>query len=327
MRNKLKPTLEEIFAPIKPHLKGVDEAIPKILKTGIDLMNDSSLHLFKKGGKKIRASIVILSSGLIKEIPDDIAEIAAAVEIFHGATLIHDDIIDQTFLRRGVQTVSKEWGNKIAVLAGDFMHVRSLQTILNNGKSLLVHELLAAALDMFKGEIYQMEFSSIDSISKEHYFNIIELKTAIFMGTCAKLGAMKAEMPEKEGDALYQFGLNLGRAFQIIDDTFDYVEKDITGKDSGNDFHNGKLTLPFIYLLDTVSKSEKDKLIDCVKNPGNETWEVVKKMIEKYDVIDYCSGTARKYLEQALPYLDIFPASLYKEKLFDLAGYLVDREY
>jgi octaprenyl-diphosphate synthase len=327
MQNKLKPTLEDIFAPIQPFLKGVDEAIPRILKTGINLMNESSLHLFKKGGKKIRASIVILSSGLIKKIPEDIVEIAAAVEIFHSATLIHDDIIDQTFLRRGVKTVSKEWGSKVAVLAGDFMHVRSLQTILNNGKSLLVHELLAAALDMFKGEIYQMEFSGIDSINKDHYFNIIELKTAIFMGTCAKLGAMKAEMSEDEGNSLRQFGLNLGRAFQVVDDTFDYVEKDITGKDSGNDFQNGKITLPLIYLLETVTDSEKEMITDCVKNPGMESWEAVNEMIARYDVIEYCAGIAQKYLEQALPYLDIFPDSLYKRKLIDLAGYLVDREY
>ncbi|MBN2401080.1 MAG: polyprenyl synthetase family protein [Spirochaetes bacterium] len=327
MPNRLKVSLEDIFKPIDSHLKNVDEAIPEILKTKIPLMDMSSLHLFKKGGKKIRASLVILSSGLNGEIPNDIIDIAAAVEIFHGATLIHDDIIDQAFLRRGNVSVSSEWGSKVAVLIGDFMHVRALQTILGNGKSLLVDELLAAALDMFKGEIYQIEFSGIDVINKDHYFKIIELKTAIFMGTCAKLGAMKAEMPDKERDNLFQFGLNLGRAFQIIDDTFDYVEEDIIGKDTGNDFRNGKITLPLLYLLETISNEEKEMLINSIKSPSEEAWDKVKLLIKKNKAIGHCMDIAEGYMKKALPFLDAFPASVYKEKLVDLAGFLIDRVY
>ncbi len=328
MFNKVKPSLEDIFKPIDKYLKRVDQAVPEILNTRIPLMDVSSLHLFKKSGKKIRASLVIFSSGLMGEIPDDITDIAAAVEIFHGATLIHDDIIDQAFLRRGNITVSSEWGSKVAVLVGDFMHVRSLQTILKNGKSLLVDELLAAALDMFKGEIYQIEFSNIDVINKDHYFKIIELKTAIFMGTCAKLGAMKADMPDEDRERLFQFGLNLGRAFQIIDDTFDYVEEqNVIGKDAGNDFRNGKITLPFLYLLETVSGDEKDMLINSVKNPSNETWANVKSLIKKYNAIRYSMNVAEEYLQKALPFIDAFPPTLYKDKLTDLAGFLIDREY
>jgi octaprenyl-diphosphate synthase len=328
MLNRVKLSLEDIFKPIDAHLNRVGQAIPEILNTRIPLMDVSSLHLFKKSGKKIRASLVILSSGLNGKIPDDITDIAAAVEIFHGATLIHDDIIDQAFLRRGNITVSSEWGSKVAVLVGDFMHVRSLQTILKNGKTLLVDELLAAALDMFKGEIYQIEFSNIDVINKEHYFKIIELKTAVFMGTCAKLGAMKAEMADEERNRLYQFGLNLGRAFQIIDDTFDYVEEqNVIGKDTGNDFRNGKITLPFLYLLETATKDEKETLINSIKNPSNETWGKVRTMIKKYNAIEYSMNVAEEYLQKALPFLDAFPASLYKEKLIDLAGFLIDRDY
>jgi octaprenyl-diphosphate synthase len=328
MPNRVKVNLKDIFKPIDSYLKGVDEAIPEILKTRIPLMNLSSLHLFKRGGKKIRASIVILSSGLNGQIPDGINDLAAAVEIFHSATLVHDDIIDQAFLRRGNISVSSEWGSKVAVLAGDFMHVRALQTILGGGSSLLVSELLAAALEMFKGEIYQIEFSGIDKINKEHYYNIIELKTAVFMGTCAKLGAMKANMPDRERDSLNQFGLNLGRAFQIIDDTFDYVEeKDVTGKDTGNDFRNGKITLPLLYLLETVSKEEKKKLIDCIKNPDKEAWIKVKELFDNRNAVEYCMNTAEDYIKKAVPYLDAFPSSVYKEKLIDLAEFLIDREY
>ncbi|MFH0977219.1 MAG: polyprenyl synthetase family protein [Spirochaetota bacterium] len=328
MPNRVKANLKDIVKPINSYLKGVDEAIPEILKTRIPLMNLSSLHLFKRGGKKIRASIVILSSGLNGQIPDGITDLAAAVEIFHSATLVHDDIIDQAFLRRGNISVSSEWGSKVAVLAGDFMHVRSLQTILGGGSSLLVGELLAAALEMFKGEIYQIEFSGIDKINKEHYFNIIELKTAVFMGTCSKLGAMKADMPDSERESLNQFGLNLGRAFQIIDDTFDYVEeKDAIGKDTGNDFRNGKITLPLLYLLETVSKGVRKDLINCIKNPDKEAWIKVKGLFDEHKAVEYCMETAGDYIKKAVPFLDAFPSSVYKEKLIDLAEFLIDREY
>ena len=328
MSNRLKAGLEEILKPIDSHLKKVDQAIPAILSTNIPLMDESALHIFAKGGKKIRASILILSSGLTADIPDDVIDLAAAVEIFHGATLVHDDIIDQAFLRRGNITVSSEWGTKVAVLAGDFMHVKALQTILNNGKSFLINELLEAALDMFKGEIYQIEYSGIDVINREHYFKIIELKTAILMGTCAKLGAMKAGMSDAEKDNLYRFGLNLGRAFQIIDDTLDYAEEhNAAGKDTGNDFRNGKVTLPLLHVLESAAGEEKDMLVNGLKNPTEETWGKVKLLIKKYDAIGHSMKTAEGYLEKALPYLDIFPSSLNKEKLIELAGFLIYRNY
>ena len=328
MLNKLKTGLEEILKPIDSYLNKVDQAIPEILNTNVPLMDESALHIFKKGGKKIRASILILCSGLMKNIPDDVIDLAAAVEIFHGATLIHDDIIDQAFLRRGDITVSSEWGAKVAVLAGDFMHVRALQTILSNSKSVLLNELLDAALDMFKGEIYQIEYSGVDVINQEHYFKIIELKTAILMGTCAKLGAMKSGMSEAENDNLYRFGLNLGRAFQIIDDTLDYAQENNTaGKDIGNDFRNGKVTLPLLHVLESATSEEKEMLISALNNPSDEAWKNVKLLIKKYDAIQYSRKTAEGFLEKAIPYLDIFPSSLNKEKLIELAGFLIYRNY
>lgn len=328
MQKKLRITLEDIFKPIDFYLKEVDRVIPEKLLNGISLMDESSLHLFKKSGKKIRASIVILSSGLKRDLSEDIVDIAAAVEIVHASTLVHDDIIDQTFLRRGEKTVAKEWGTKVAVLIGDLMYIRSLQIIMEDEKSLLVPAVVSAVYDMIKGEIYQMEFSNIDVINREHYFNIIRLKTAEFMGTCAKLGGMKSDMNEKETESLYQFGFNLGNAFQIVDDTLDYIEgSDIIGKDAGNDFSNGKITLPFIYLLETVTEQEKKTLVNCVKNPGRETWNTVREMINEYGAIDYSMKIAEEYIERSLPYLEGFPPSVCKEKLLELADFFANRDY
>lgn len=328
MQKKAKVTLEEILCPIDTYLQKVDDAIPRILLEGIELIDDGTLHLFRRKGKKIRASLVILCSGLNNEITEEIVDIAAAVEIVHGASLVHDDIIDQAFLRRGLKTISKEKGNKIAVLIGDLMYIRALQVIMNDRSGLFAPDVVGAVHDMIKGELYQMEFSNIDSINREHYFNIIKYKTAIFMGTCAKLGAMKAGMDGDSIFSLYNLGFNIGNAFQIVDDTLDYVEKeDKTGKDPGNDFRDGKITLPFIYLLENTTDEEKQLLTDCAKNPDKNSWFILKELIDKYKTIDYCLRTAEEYVKKALFNLENFPPSIYKDKLFEMANFFIDRDY
>jgi octaprenyl-diphosphate synthase len=323
-----KMNLEDILKPIERYLLEVEKKIPERLLHGFSLIDNSSLHLFKKSGKKIRASLVILSSGLKSDIPDDIIEIAAAVEIFHGASLVHDDIIDQTFFRRGDTTVSKEWGNKVAVLIGDAMYIKALQMIMSDGNSLLVPEVVSAALDMIKGEMYQMQFSRIDTINTEHYFNIIKLKTAEFMGICAKLGAMKSGMSQEESMLIYNYGFNLGKAYQIVDDTFDYFDKhDAIGKDAGNDFTNGKITLPLIHLLNVAEEDEKITIKNSVNNPTIASWHYVKELINKYNVFEFCLKTAEEYVARAIPCLNSFSSSVFKEKMIDLADFFVDRDY
>lgn len=328
MQKKTKVTLEEILQPVEGYLQKVDNAIPRILLEGIDLVDEGALHLFRRKGKKIRASLVILCNGLKSEISEEIIDIAAAVEIVHGASLVHDDIIDQTFLRRGLKTISKEWGNKVAVLIGDLMYIRALQVIMNDKSGLFAPDVVAAVYDMIKGELYQMEYSNIDAINREHYFNIIKYKTAIFMGTCAKLGAMKAGMDGNEVLSLYNLGFNLGNAFQIVDDTLDYIEgDDKIGKDPGNDFRNGKITLPFIHLLESAADEEKQLLTECAKNPDSNSWSVLKKLIEKYNSIDYSLRTGEEYVKKALCNLDNFPSSVYKDKLYEMANFFIDRDY
>ena len=328
MQNIRNATLQEIVKPVKPYLERVDEEIRKKLMTGIPLLDETALHLFKRGGKKIRASLIILSSGLKNEIPDDIIEIAAAAEIVHGASLIHDDIIDQSTLRRGDLTISKKWGNKIAVLAGDFMYTKALEIYIGEDRFDLFPTILAAALDMIKGEIYQIEYSNIDIINKEHYFKIIELKTARFMAICAKIGAVKGNMSDEESDILYNSGLNMGYAFQIVDDTLDFMDDfEYPVKDTGSDFLSGKITLPFLHLIENSDKEEKDLLTDFARNPDIERWEIVKQKIKSSKTFDYCIRIARNYIDTAIKYLDFFPSTIYKEVIINLSNFLVERKY
>ncbi len=328
MQEQLKTNLNEILKPIEHYLARVDEEITIKMKTGIPLIDESGSHLFKKGGKKIRASLVVLCSGLKSAVPDDVIEVAAAAEIVHAATLIHDDIIDEANLRRGDVTVSRKWGNRVAVLVGDYLYTRALEVAVGLSRLDLFPVMVAATRDMVKGELYQIEYSNIDAINKDHYNTIIELKTARFLAACAKLGGMKAGMGAEDCESLYSFGLNLGFSFQIIDDTLDVVDSlNITGKDSGNDFINGKITLPFLHLLETVSEREREHLVLCAKNPTAEKWNEVRGRIINSGALEFCVKESKGYAEAALRYLDPFPDSQFKKIIIDLAQFLLERNF
>ncbi len=328
MREQTKSDIREILRPIDSYMSRVDEAIREKIRTGVPLIDECSLHLFRRGGKKIRAALIILCSGLRNAVPEGIVDVAAAAEIVHAATLIHDDIIDQSYLRRGDVTVSQKWGYKAAVLVGDYMYTRALEIAVSDDRLDLFPVMAGATRDMVKGELYQIEYSNAQRISKEHYFNIIELKTARFMAACAKLGAMKSGMDPEEGEELFQFGLNLGFAFQIVDDTLDVLDsQEETGKDTGNDFLDGKITLPFLNMLEKVTEGERRRYLEYAVSPDEKKWEEVRKRIGETDSINYCLGLAEEYVGKALKSMDRFPASEYKNIIIALSRFLIDRKF
>ncbi len=321
-------TLKEITSPLTDRLALVDESIVKQLSTGIPLVDQSALHLFSKGGKKIRASLVLLASGLRHGKPQGIIELAAAAEIVHAATLVHDDIIDQAMFRRGVLAVSKKFGEKAAVLAGDYMYTKGLNAAIEFGTPEIFPVMVSGTSDMVKGELYQLEYSNIRNISEEHYYNIIELKTARFMGTCTKIGAIMGGLSPEECEALRLFGLKIGMAFQIIDDTLDIEEDEsVTGKDSGNDFMDGKITLPFIYFLNSISSAEKEEIIRIMDNPSLEKWDDIRKRIISSGGVAYAHRAAEKTVDEAREILKVYPETESRRILDDIAAFIVDRDY
>ncbi len=323
----MKPDLKSILEPVSGYLDEVDSDIKEKLTTGVPVIDNTSLHLFIKGGKKIRAALVILAGGLRGTPPDRIVEVASATEICHAATLVHDDIIDKSLLRRGDITVSEKWGNKVAVLAGDFMYTMALDTIVSMGKPEMFPVIVQATRDMVKGELYQLQYSAVDVINREHYFNIIELKTARFMGACAKLGGQMAGFPEETCDRLFSFGLNLGFAFQIVDDTLDVIDNTITGKDTGNDFMDGKVTLPFLQMLDNMDEEKRKQFRDMAADPKRENWEIIKKELKNSGGVEYSLEAAREYISSAGEMLEEFPESEYRETLVRIGGFFVDRSF
>ncbi len=323
-----KKDLQSILKPIEQYLVAVDEAIKNKLYTGINLLDESSMHTFKKSGKKIRASMIILSSGLNNTIPDDIIDIACAAEIIHAASLVHDDIIDNADLRRGLPTVARQYGPKVAVLTGDYMYTKALELAVGNNRTDLFPIMVDATIEMVKGELYQIQYSNIDNINIENYYRIIEMKTARFMAACAKLGACVAKMDEKQSDILYECGLQLGYAFQITDDAMDYLNNaTLTGKDAGNDFINGKITLPLLRLLQIAEKKEKELLIQYAKHPDKQNWDYVLGKATEYNVVEYCIQVASEYVQRAVKLLSVFPDSQFKNVMTELALFFIDRRY
>jgi geranylgeranyl pyrophosphate synthase len=320
--------IHDILKPIEHYLMAVDETVKSKLYTGIDLLDDSSMHTFKKSGKKIRASMIILSGGLNNTIPDEIIDIACAAEIIHAASLVHDDIIDNADLRRGLPTVSRKYGPKVAVLAGDYMYTKALEIAVGNNRTDLFPIMVDASVEMVKGELYQIQYSDIDNITIDNYYRIIEMKTARFMAACAKLGAAVAKMNTQQSDVLYECGLQLGYAFQITDDAMDYLNaSDITGKDAGNDFINGKITLPLLHLLEVVDNKERLLLKNYAKTPDNNNWNYVVSKAKEYNVVDYCISIASDYVKKAIEIISMFPDNQYKNILTELALFFVDRKY
>ncbi len=328
MQDKLKLELGDILKPIEPHLRQVDSEIRNLLTTGIPLLDKSAYHLFETGGKKIRASLIILSSGFKNPPPENIIRLAAAAEVVHCASLIHDDIIDQSLLRRGVPTVSRVWGHKVAVLVGDYMYTRALAVAVSEEKKAIFPVLVGATSDMVKGELYQIQYADVDSINRDHYFKIIELKTARFMAACMNLGGVQGRMSEDECELMRATGLNLGFAFQVVDDTLDVVDnREKTGKTGGNDFLEGKITLPFLYLMENAKDGEKKRLMDLARNPGPEAWETVKGMMREAGSVEYCLGIANEFNEKAMESLRRLPRSQFRDIVEDLSKFLIERNH
>jgi len=318
--------LHDILKPLTPYLKKVEEEIEKKIKTGVPIIDESAFHLFKSGGKRIRAAMVLLTGGMKGAMPSGIEAIAAATEIVHAASLIHDDIIDHAEKRRGVPAVAKQWGARIAVLSGDYMYTIALRTALDDGNPALLPLMIDGTRDLVKGELCQLQYSSIDMINEEHYFKIIELKTARFMAACAKLGALKAGFHEAECAKIYEFGLNLGYAFQIIDDILDLIEEGETGKEIGNDLRNGKITLPILYMMNNSGIFDRSSLKNALKNSSLDI-DAMKRELEASGAIEYSRRYAIGYIEKAKSLISGFPETECLRILIDLSDFFIYRNY
>jgi octaprenyl-diphosphate synthase len=321
-------TLKNILEPLTSDLERVNHSIKKHLETGVPLVDNSAMHLFAKGGKNIRASLVILTAGLRGSVTERVIDLAAAVEIIHAASLVHDDIIDKSFLRRGDLSVPSKFGDKVAVLAGDYMYSTAVNITVKNNHKKILESISDSTKEMVKGELYQMEYSNIDRISEEQYYNIIDRKTGRLMATSSYVGAVEGGCSEEECDSLFNMGLELGYAFQIVDDTFDFSESsEVTGKDIGNDFKDGKITLPFIYIIKNGKPEEREYIKKFSQSPDDADWDLIKKMIHSSGAFSFSLNKAKEYAERAKKRIEIFDNSDNKKIIEELISFIVERNY
>jgi octaprenyl-diphosphate synthase len=336
-QNKTKDiyTLSDIFSYLERDLKKVDQIIIDNSKGDAQLISDIAKHIIMSGGKRVRPILTILSAKICNYDSSDNQHhnLAAAVELIHTATLLHDDVVDEGLLRRGKKTANALWGNKASILVGDYLLSTAFQLMVKS-KSLKVLDLLSyTSKVMSDGEVMQLMNSTDIDISKEKYLQIISQKTAILFSAATSVGAVVSDSSSRQEKALYDFGTNLGIAFQSMDDVLDYSSsKEVLGKEVGDDFYEGKITLPIII---TYAKSDDEEKLR-IKEIFSENLMSDKKdksllseilsLVTKYQATELSVSQAQLYHQKALDNLSIFPDTKEKRMLASIVDYAASRK-
>lgn len=324
----LKSHLSEISQPIKSELDKFNQIFRDSLRSRVGLVDLVTRYIIRQKGKKIRPLLVLLSAKVCGGVNERSYRGAVLVELLHSATLIHDDVVDNADKRRGLWSINKVFKNKVAVLMGDYLLSKGL-LISMEGKDYDFLEVITNTVKrMSEGELLQIQKTRKLDIDEKTYFQVISDKTASLIETCCAIGAMSATSNVDQVKAMKDFGLNLGISFQIRDDILDYEGSlSITGKRSGGDIKEKKITLPLIYSLNQVSASEAADIRKIIKNGKDKPKiEVVIDFVKQHNGLDYAVGQARNYSTLAKEALNKLPDSQSKLALEALVDFVVDRK-
>ena len=308
-------------------LSKVNNIIIKNIGNEVPMISELSKHILASGGKRIRPIITLLTSKLCNYKGKNHLSLAACIEFIHTATLLHDDVIDESKLRRGVATANDIFGNKTSVLVGDFLFSRSFELMVANGSKTILEVLSAASSTIAKGEVLQLTTINNCSTSEETYMNIINSKTASLFGAASEISAILSKKNKNIQNALLTYGQKLGIAFQLTDDALDYVGSESLGKEIGDDFKEGKITLPIIICLRNANKEEIlfwNKTIEDLEQTDQDLNKALS-LIKKYQAIEKTLALANQYCSEAINALDVFPHSETKLALESLAKLAVNR--
>ena len=297
------------------------------MKSSVPLLDTITRYIIKRKGKQLRPMFVFLSAGMNGEICESSYRAASLIELLHTATLVHDDVVDDSNLRRGFFSLNALWKNKIAVLVGDYLLSRGLLLALEQDEFQLLRIVSSAVREMSEGELLQIEKARRLDIGEEIYFEIIRKKTASLIASCCACGAASVKVTDDVIKRMWLFGEYVGIAFQIKDDLFDYESGNATGKPHGTDIRDQKMTLPLIYLLNHSDFLEKRWIINTVKNHHNDAGKVsrlVEKVTERGG-IDYARSKMLEYRQKSLDLLMTFPDNAYRHSLEKLVIFTTDR--
>lgn len=320
-------TLDQIKAPIDEQIRTFEDSFRDYLKTPVPLLNTIMRYIVRRKGKQMRPMFVFLSAGVCGTISQSTFYAASLIELLHTATLVHDDVVDDSNLRRGFFSINAIWKNKIAVLVGDFLLSRGMLLALENDEFDLLKMVSNAVREMSEGELLQIEKARRLDIEEQIYFEIIRKKTATLIASCCACGALSAKTDAGRVKAMWDFGENTGIAFQIKDDLFDYDRSLNTGKPSGTDIRDQKMTLPLIYLLNHSGSAGKRHIINTVKNHPDDPGRVAEliRMVADSGGIDYARQKMVEYRQKAIDILRTFPENQYRNSLEELVVFTTER--
>ena len=321
-------TLDQIKAPVAAELAEFEGHFRQALKSDVALLDKITYYIVRRKGKQIRPIFVFLSARLFGPISESTYQAASLVEILHTATLVHDDVVDESQMRRGFFSLNALWKNKIAVLVGDYLLSRGLLLALDNNQFQLLHLLSRAVRDMSEGELLQLEKARRLDIAEPVYYDIIRQKTASLIASACASGAASSQDDPTVIDRMHSFGEKIGMAFQIKDDLLDFGEES-TGKPKGIDIKEKKLTLPLIYALGQTSPSARRRILRRIKrdSESKDTFQSVYELILQEGGLEYARNKMLAYRQEAMAILHSFPENPARQSLEDLVYFVTERKY
>src|SRR6266849_4477528 len=324
-------TLSHLLASIQPDLDQVDATFQERATSGLDILNSASMHALGSPGKRLRTALTLLSGKLNTYRFDKLLPLSVAFEMVHLATLIHDDIVDNALTRRGSPTVNAIWGNSIAILLGDYYFAKTAGLIADINDNRIDHLFSDTVATVCEGTILEMMTAGRVDLTIQSYYEKISHKTACLIAACCKGGAIVSQASDEEIELIYEYGMNLGIAFQIIDDILDYTEDQVTiGKPAGNDLRQGMVTLPLIYALQEQPNNghyqQVHRLLNGAKQEEEDIHAVVN-WVARGSGVERSFSDAYSYADKARAVLCHFPASSDREVLDELIDFVVERKH
>ncbi|MCK5079641.1 MAG: polyprenyl synthetase family protein [Bacteroidales bacterium] len=321
-------SLKQIREPVKDHILKFEKYFRASMKSNVPMLDRITRYIVNRKGKQMRPLFVFLSAEIAGGVNESTYRGAALVELLHTATLVHDDVVDDSNERRGFFSINALWKNKISVLVGDFLLSKGLLLSLDNNDFELLKIVSNAVREMSEGELLQIEKARKLDIKEDIYYEIIRKKTASLIASCCACGAYSSGGDREISEKMWQFGEMVGMAFQIKDDLFDYQKVNNTGKPTGIDIRDKKMTLPLIYLLNHSAKADKRRIINIIKNHNTDPDKVTGLIQEVIDGggITYAEEKMIHYRDQALAILDSFDASPARKSMSDLVLFTIERD-
>lgn len=322
-------SLQHIANFIGDDLKRVETAVNAHLESDVGFISDIARYVLSSGGKRVRPVLLILSARLCNYAGPRLYDLSAVIEFIHTATLLHDDVIDNSHLRRGHPTVNSRWGNEVSILIGDYLYSKAMSLALADKDHLVMQTISNVTMEMAKGQIIETLKQRDMSITEDDYYRIISLKTAALFAACCTIGAVLGGVPGQQREQVTAFGQHLGLAFQMADDTLDFVAPEAKlGKPVNNDLKEGKITLPIIAALRQASADEAKIIEDYLHDEQVDDTDAqeILAMLHKYNTLHTTMSKAREHIARAKHHLDGFVASPALHMLHTLADYVVSRD-